>query len=164
MKTFNLSLAGLLLLLSLGVGTAWAQDAERQLAITSVAYNGEDDIIVGADGNYTITLDVTLQNNGTAALTSGESDYTLSLLNNVQTVLDTQPVASNLAAGASQTTSVTFTVDGTNAGRQLLYVRENVSGTISEDYVSVYVREYKPDVDLSPFSLNSKEVNLIFLL
>ncbi len=148
MKTFNLSLAGLLLLLSLGVGTAWAQDTERQLAITSVAYNGEDDIIVGADGNYTITLDVTLQNNGTAALTSGESDYTLSLLNNVQTALDTQPVASNLAAGASQTMSVTFTVDGTNAGRQLLYVRENVSGTISEDYVSVYVREYKPDVDL----------------
>ena len=84
---------------------------QKSLLITKVDYKGKSEVDCDADGNFPISYEVSITNNGDIDLTEGTKGYSLSVKNYGKELIFTQPLKGNLAVGASTTVTVTGTVN-----------------------------------------------------
>lgn len=81
---------------------------QKSLLVSKVSYNGKSKVDCDADGNFPISYEVSVTNNGDVDLTEGTEGYSLSVRNYSKgnAVVFTQPLKGNLAVGASTTVTV----------------------------------------------------------
>ena len=84
---------------------------QKSLLITKVDYKGNSEPDCDAEGNFPISYEVSITNNGDVDLTEGTKGYSLSVKNYGKELIFTQPLKGNLAVGASTTVTVTGTVN-----------------------------------------------------
>lgn len=84
---------------------------QKSLLITKVDYKGKNEVDCDAEGNFPISYEVSITNNGDIDLTEGTKGYSLSVKNYGKELIFTQPLKGNLAVGASTTVTVTGTVN-----------------------------------------------------
>lgn len=84
---------------------------QKSLLITKVDYKGKSEVDCDAEGNFPITYEVSITNNGDVDLTEGTKGYSLSVKNYGKELIFTQPLKGNLAVGESTTVTVTGTVN-----------------------------------------------------
>lgn len=84
---------------------------QKSLLITKVDYKGKSEVDCDAEGNFPISYEVSITNNGDVDLTEGTKGYSLSVKNYGKELIFTQPLKGNLAVGASTTVTVTGTVN-----------------------------------------------------
>ena len=84
---------------------------QKSLLITKVDYKGKSEVDCDAEGNFPISYEVSITNNGDIDLTEGTKGYSLSVKNYGKELIFTQPLKGNLAVGASTTVTVTGTVN-----------------------------------------------------
>lgn len=84
---------------------------QKSLLITKVDYKGKSEVDCDAEGNFPISYEVSITNNGDVDLTEGTEGYSLSVKNYGKELIFTQPLKGNLAVGASTTVTVTGTVN-----------------------------------------------------
>ena len=84
---------------------------QKSLLITKVNYKGKSEVDCDAEGNFPISYEVSITNNGDVDLTEGTKGYSLSVKNYGKELIFTQPLKGNLAVGASTTVTVTGTVN-----------------------------------------------------
>lgn len=86
---------------------------QKSLLVSKVSYKGKDEPDCDADGNFPISYEVSITNNGDVDLTEGTEGYSLSVRNYSKgnAVVFTQPLNGNLAVGASTTVTVSGTVN-----------------------------------------------------
>lgn len=86
---------------------------QKSLLVTNVVYKGNDKPDCDAEGNFPITYDVSITNNGDVDLTEGMEGYSLSVKNYSvdNAVVFTQQLKGNLAVGASTTVTVSGTAN-----------------------------------------------------
>ena len=84
---------------------------QKSLLITKVDYKGKSEVDCDAEGNFPISYEVSITNNGDVDLTEGTNGYSLSVKNYGEELIFTQPLKGNLAVGASTTVTVTGTVN-----------------------------------------------------
>ena len=84
---------------------------QKSLLITKVDYKGNDKPDCDAEGNFPISYEVSITNNGDVDLTEGMDGYSLSVKNYSvdNAVVFTQQLKGNLAVGASTSVTVTGT-------------------------------------------------------
>lgn len=80
---------------------------QKSLLITKVDYKGKSEVDCDAEGNFPISYEVSITNNGDVDLTEGTKGYSLSVKNYGKELIFTQPLKGNLAVGASTTVTVT---------------------------------------------------------
>lgn len=81
---------------------------QKSLLVSKVSYNGKSKVDCDAEGNFPISYEVSVTNNGDVDLTEGTEGYSLSVRNYSKgnAVVFTQPLKGNLAVGASTTVTV----------------------------------------------------------
>lgn len=81
---------------------------QKSLLVSKVSYNGKSKVDCDAEGNFPISYEVSVTNNGDVDLTEGTEGYSLSVRNYCKgnAVVFTQPLKGNLAVGASTTVTV----------------------------------------------------------
>lgn len=86
---------------------------QKSLLVSKVSYNGKSKVDCDADGNFPMSYEVSITNNGDVDLTEGTEGYSLSVRNYSKgnAVVFTQPLKGNLAVGASTTVTVSGTVN-----------------------------------------------------
>ena len=84
---------------------------QKSLLITKVDYKGNSEPDCDVEGNFPISYEVSITNNGDVDLTEGTKGYSLSVKNYGKELIFTQPLKGNLAVGASTTVTVTGTVN-----------------------------------------------------
>lgn len=86
---------------------------QKSLLITKVDYKGKSEVDCDAEGNFPITYEVSITNNGDVDLTEGTKGYSLSVKNYSvdNAVVFTQQLKGNLAVGASTTVTVSGTAN-----------------------------------------------------
>lgn len=84
---------------------------QKSLLITKVDYKGKSEVDCDAEGNFPISYEVSITNNGDIDLTEGTKGYSLSVKNYGEELIFTQPLKGNLAVGASTTVTVTGTAN-----------------------------------------------------
>lgn len=84
---------------------------QKSLLITKVDYKGKSEVDCDAEGNFPISYEVSITNNGDVDLTEGTKGYSLSVKNYGKELIFTQPLKGNLAVGASTTVTVTGTIN-----------------------------------------------------
>lgn len=84
---------------------------QKSLLITKVDYKGKSEVDCDAEGNFPISYEVSITNNGDIDLTEGTKGYSLSVKNYGNELIFTQPLKGNLAVGASTTVTVTGTAN-----------------------------------------------------
>lgn len=84
---------------------------QKSLLITKVDYKGNSEPDCDAEGNFPISYEVSITNNGDVDLTEGTKGYSLSVKNYGKELIFTQPLKGNLAVGESTTVTVTGTVN-----------------------------------------------------
>ena len=84
---------------------------QKSLLITKVDYKGKSEVDCDAEGNFPISYEVSITNNGDIDLTEGTKGYSLSVKNYGKELIFTQPLKGNLAVGASTTVTVTGTAN-----------------------------------------------------
>lgn len=84
---------------------------QKSLLITKVDYKGKSEVDCDAEGNFPISYEVSITNNGDVDLTEGTKGYSLSVKNYGKELIFTQPLKGNLAVGASTTITVTGIVN-----------------------------------------------------
>lgn len=119
------------------LGNALRADAsETSLKIVSVTkLNAQESVDCNANNQFPVGYKVVIQNSGTATLTAGDANYSLSIINhsNNDSVIFTQPITQTLAAGAKSDTITLSTLASYKAisSSSSFYVKENISGTTS---------------------------------
>ena len=84
---------------------------QKSLLITKVDLKSKSESDCDAEGNFPISYEVSITNNGDVDLTEGTKGYSLSVKNYGKELIFTQPLKGNLAVGASTTVTVTGTVN-----------------------------------------------------
>ena len=86
---------------------------QKSLLVTNVVYKGNDKPDCDAKGNFPISYEVSITNNGDVDLTEGMDGYSLSVKNYSvdNAVVFTQQLKGNLAVGASTTVTVSGTAN-----------------------------------------------------
>lgn len=105
---------------------------QKSLLVSKVSYNGKDEPDCDADGNFPISYEVSITNNGDVDLTEGTEGYSLSVRNysKNKAVVFTQPLKGNLAVGASTTVIVSGTANcNTYPDRNRYDVYEDLTNT-----------------------------------
>ena len=105
---------------------------QKSLLITKVDYKGNDEPDCDADGNFPISYEVSITNNGDVELTEGMEGYSLSVRNYSKdnAVVFTHPLKGNLAVGASTTVTVSGIANyNTYPGRNRYDVYEDFTNT-----------------------------------
>lgn len=105
---------------------------QKSLLVSKVSYKGKDEPDCDADGNFPISYEVSITNNGDVDLTEGTEGYSLSVRNYSKgnAVVFTQPLKGNLAVGASTTVTVSGTVNSnTYPDRNRYDVFEDLTNT-----------------------------------
>lgn len=105
---------------------------QKSLLVTNVVNKGKDEPDCDADGNFPISYEVSITNNGDVELTEGMEGYSLSVKNYSvdNAVVFTQPLKGNLAVGASATVTVSGTANyNTYPGRNRYDVYEDFTNT-----------------------------------
>ena len=105
---------------------------QKSLLVSKVSYKGKDEPDCDADGNFPISYEVSITNNGDVDLTDGTEGYSLSVRNYSKgnAVVFTQPLNGNLAVGASTTVTVSGTVNSnTYPDRNRYDVFEDLTNT-----------------------------------
>lgn len=105
---------------------------QKSLLVTNVVYKGNDKPDCDAEGNFPITYDVSITNNGDVDLTEGMEGYSLSVRNYSKdnAVVFTHPLKGNLAVGASTTVTVSGIANyNTYPGRNRYDVYEDFTNT-----------------------------------
>ena len=107
-------------------------ELQKSLLVSKVSYKGKDEPDCDADGNFPISYEVSITNNGDVDLTEGTEGYSLSVRNYSKgnAVVFTQPLKGNLAVGASTTVTVSGTVNSnTYPDRNRYDVFEDLTNT-----------------------------------
>ena len=105
---------------------------QKSLLITKVDYKGKSEVDCDAEGNFPISYEVSITNNGDVELTEGMEGYSLSVRNYSKDNAEvfTQPLKGNLAVGASTTVTVSGTANcNTYPGRNRYDVYEGLTNT-----------------------------------
>lgn len=105
---------------------------QKSLLVSKVSYKGKDKPDCDADGNFPISYEVSITNNGDVDLTEGTEGYSLSVrnYNKNNAVVFTQPLKGNLAVGASTTVTVSGTANcNTYPNRNRYDVYEDLTNT-----------------------------------
>lgn len=105
---------------------------QKSLLVSKVSYKGKDEPDCDADGNFPISYEVSITNNGDVDLTEGTEGYSLSVRNYSKgnAVVFTQPLKGNLAVGASTTVTVSGTANcNTYPDRNRYDVYEDLTNT-----------------------------------
>ena len=105
---------------------------QKSLLVTNVVNKGKDKTDCDADGNFPISYEVSITNNGDVELTEGMEGYSLSVKNSSKNnaVVFTQPLKGNLAVGASTTVTVSGTANcNTYPNRNRYDVYEDLTNT-----------------------------------
>ena len=105
---------------------------QKSLLVSKVSYKGKDKPDCDADGNFPISYEVSITNNGDVDLTEGTEGYSLSVRNYSKNnaVVFTQPLKGNLAVGASTTVTVSGTANcNTYPNRNRYDVFEDLTNT-----------------------------------
>ena len=105
---------------------------QKSLLVSKVSYKGKDEPDCDADGNFPISYEVSITNNGDVDLTEGTEGYSLSVRNYSKgnAVVFTQPLKGNLAVGASTTVTVSGTANcNTYPNRNRYDVFEDLTNT-----------------------------------
>ena len=105
---------------------------QKSLLVSKVSYKGKDEPDCDADGNFPISYEVSITNNGDVDLTEGTEGYSLSVRNYSKgnAVVFTQPLKGNLAVGASTTVTVSGTANcNTYPDRNRYDVFEDLTNT-----------------------------------
>lgn len=105
---------------------------QKSLLVSKVSYKGKDKVDCDADGNFPISYEVSITNNGDVDLTEGTEGYSLSVRNysKNKAVVFTQPLKGNLAVGASTTVTVSGTANcNTYPDRNRYDVYEDLTNT-----------------------------------
>ena len=105
---------------------------QKSLQVTKVVNKGKDEPDCDAEGNFPITYEVSITNNGDVDLTEGMDGYSLSVKNYSvdNAVVFTQQLKGNLAVGASTTVTVSGTVNyNTYPNRNRYDVYEDLTNT-----------------------------------
>ena len=86
---------------------------QKSLLVSKVSYNGKSKVDCDADGNFPMSYEVSITNNGDVDLTEGTEGYSLSVRNysKNKAVVFTQPLKGNLAVGESTTVTVSGTAN-----------------------------------------------------
>ena len=107
-------------------------ELQKSLLVSKVSYKGKDEPDCDADGNFPISYEVSITNNGDVDLTEGTEGYSLSVRNYSKgnAVVFTQPLNGNLAVGASTTVTVSGTANcNTYPDRNRYDVFEDLTNT-----------------------------------
>lgn len=107
-------------------------ELQKSLLVSKVSYKGKDEPDCDADGNFPISYEVSITNNGDVDLTEGTEGYSLSVRNYSKgnAVVFTQPLKGNLAVGASTTVTVSGTANcNTYPDRNRYDVFEDLTNT-----------------------------------
>ena len=107
-------------------------ELQKSLLVSKVSYKGKDEPDCDADGNFPISYEVSITNNGDVDLTEGTEGYSLSVRNYSKgnAVVFTQPLKGNLAVGASTTVTVSGIVNSnTYPDRNRYDVFEDLTNT-----------------------------------
>lgn len=105
---------------------------QKSLLVSKVSYKGKDKPDCDAEGNFSISYEVSITNNGDVDLTEGTEGYSLSVRNfsKDNAVVFTQPLKGNLAVGASTTVTVSGTANcNTYPNRNRYDVYEDLTNT-----------------------------------
>lgn len=105
---------------------------QKSLLVSKVSYNGKSKVDCDAEGNFPISYEVSVTNNGDVDLTEGTEGYSLSVRNysKNKAVVFTQPLKGNLAVGASTTVTVSGTANcNTYPDRNRYDVYEDLTNT-----------------------------------
>ena len=105
---------------------------QKALLITKVVNKGKDKPDCDAEGNFSISYDVSITNNGDVDLTEGTEGYSLSVRNysDNNAVVFTQPLKGSLAVGESTTVTVSGTANcNTYPKRNRYDVYEDLTNT-----------------------------------
>lgn len=104
---------------------------QKSLLVSKVSYKGKDKPDCDADGNFPISYEVSITNNGDVDLTEGTEGYSLSVRNyKNNAVVFTQPLKGNLAVGESTTVTVSGTANcNTYPNRNRYDVYEDLTNT-----------------------------------
>lgn len=104
---------------------------QKSLLVNKVSYKGKDKPDCDADGNFPISYEVSITNNGDVDLTEGTEGYSLSVRNyKNNAVVFTQPLKGNLAVGESTTVTVSGTANcNTYPNRNRYDVYEDLTNT-----------------------------------
>ena len=103
---------------------------QKSLLITKVDYKGNSEPDCDAEGNFPISYEVSITNNGDVDLTEGTKGYSLSVKNYGKELIFTQPLKGNLAVGESTTVTVTGTVNYAKYPKRNRYdVYEDITNT-----------------------------------
>lgn len=105
---------------------------QKSLLVSKVSYKGKDEPDCDAEGNFPISYEVSITNNGDVDLTEGTEGYSLSVRNYSKgnAVVFTQPLKGNLAVGESTTVTVSGTVNSnTYPDRNRYDVFEDLTNT-----------------------------------
>ena len=105
---------------------------QKSLLVSKVSYKGKDKPDCDAEGNFSISYEVSITNNGDVDLTEGTEGYSLSVRNfsKDNAVVFTQPLKGNLAVGASTTVTVSGTANcNTYPNRNRYDVYEDFTNT-----------------------------------
>lgn len=119
---------------------------QKSLLVSKVSYKGKDKPDCDADGNFPISYEVSITNNGDVDLTEGTEGYSLSVRNfsKDNAVVFTQPLKGNLAVGASTTVTVSGTANcNTYPDRNRYDVYEDLTNT-SKSGAWIEPVPYKP--------------------
>ena len=119
---------------------------QKSLLVSKVSYKGKDEPDCDADGNFPISYEVSITNNGDVDLTEGTEGYSLSVRNYSKgnAVVFTQPLKGNLAVGASTTVTVSGTANcNTYPNRNRYDVYEDLTNT-SKSGAWIEPVPYKP--------------------
>lgn len=119
---------------------------QKSLLVSKVSYKGKDEPDCDADGNFPISYEVSITNNGDVDLTEGTEGYSLSVRNysKNKAVVFTQPLKGNLAVGASTTVTVSGTANcNTYPDRNRYDVYEDLTNT-SKSGAWIEPVPYKP--------------------
>lgn len=107
-------------------------ELQKSLLVSKVSYKGKDEPDCDAEGNFPISYEVSITNNGDVDLTEGTEGYSLSVRNYSKgnAVVFTQPLKGNLAVGESTTVTVSGTVNSnTYPDRNRYDVFEDLTNT-----------------------------------
>lgn len=121
-------------------------ELQKSLLVSKVSYKGKDEPDCDADGNFPISYEVSITNNGDVDLTEGTEGYSLSVRNYSKNnaVVFTQPLKGNLAVGASTTVTVSGTANcNTYPDRNRYDVYEDLTNT-SKSGAWIEPVPYKP--------------------
>ena len=119
---------------------------QKSLLVSKVSYKGKDKPDCDADGNFPISYEVSITNNGDVDLTEGTEGYSLSVrnYNKNNAVVFTQPLKGNLAVGASTTVTVSGTANcNTYPNRNRYDVYEDLTNTFNSG-IWIEPVPYKP--------------------